>query len=123
MRNLDDVYNQGIFPFDIENIQKAILVANTPGTSPASIAVSFMYQTLPLLKGILQDDWISYDVVIGKAGEEITALNLIRPVFREADFVSKMPTTIITMSDLGILARSTEFDLIKHLSQIFSSDP
>lgn len=84
---------------------KSILCGNLLFTTPVNFAVAFMVNVLPKVKGILSEDWRSYDVTIGRRGEQITPLSLLEIDYEDVELTAKEIGSTQSMSDLGVLAK------------------
>lgn len=122
----------------IRDTQKAILSGPIPANTPPSIGVNYICHMLSRMIGVLDEDWISYDIKIGSPDDEICPLDLIDMVPKEVEFTGKAGQSASTMSDWGILAKCLmvyrvslapqaqtgyKGELVKRLQQIFMMDP
>ncbi|APG78843.1 putative nucleoprotein [Xingshan nematode virus 4] len=84
---------------------RTIIDGNTPASTDSSLGIAFIAHMAKKIKGILDEDWKSYSVVIGRKGDEINPLDLLRLRIEEKE--SKM-TTIdrdVVSGDFGLLAK------------------
>ncbi len=119
-------------------LAKAILHSNIPPSTTPGVAVAYIAKVAETITGKLEDDWKSYDVMIGHKGDTITPLSLLEITKLHIELPGQKTETIPTCTDYGVAAKALlvyrisqappdqttyKANLMKRIGDVFKMEP